>query len=699
MLPMKKLFLNLSPLKFFDDPGERHFPVILFLFILSSIAFINALNHPFMMDDKTLIFGDPLRYHPLEIFKHFLPSYQHGLSEIRDATLSAKYFRPWAHALPLAEYVLFGQRLFFYHAFNLLLLNLAAFLIYRLIAELFNDRRLAFLTAGLFTIHPINGVLVNYITAGALSLMLIFSVGSMICALKAYRSPRGDGEALALGLLAYANAMLCHETAIVLPCFLAIALAYVRPFEFKKFAGIMLPYAVLAGGYFYFRMHYASLKTTIIDSALAMNLSLADYLAAFTKLILWYAKALLTLQDIVLIKSQAIEASHAVLWLGGFALMTAGIVYGLIVSRRPAVRFGLLFLAMGFLPAAAACFFQSSAGLILEPHWLLIGSLGFFVLAAEMLNAGYGILRREWWTNAVIVMILACLAAGWNYNRLWSDQKTYAEHWSKISPSLDLPFFFLGDAFMEREQWPQARRAYVSALERSGRPFEYYYNLAGIILLGGGDLQQAKDLLLRALAVDPNSSRARVSLGMVYSALDGRDDLAEQSFKEALDFDPRSTEARTRLAQLYVGQGRISEAIEQYEAILIEAPRDQELPPAILKLYLQTPDKQKTASAAERFLKIFNDPRRLLEVAVLFAQSGDDRLAGPFFEKALQKAPRMKEIYLEAGKFLGNRNDFDGAIRIWEQGLQLYPQEKAFRELMDQAERLKNQMTAGGANP
>ena len=498
------------------------------LVVLSVIAYANALNHPFMMDDKALILSDSLQDHPLDILKHFVPSYAHGLKETCSGILNAAYFRPWAHALPLLEHVLFGPHPFYYHVFNVILLNIAAFLIYRFIIQLFNNRRLAFLTAVLFVIHPINGMLVNAITAGALSLMVIFSVGSLICAIKVYRGSRMDQAAFALGLLAYANAMLCHEVAMALPFFVAIALWYARPFAFKKFAGILLPYGMLMAGYFFFRMFHASLKTTIIDSALAMHLSSTDYLAAFAKLIVWYLKALLTLEDIVLIKSQAIDSFHAGVWLFIFVLMAAAIICVLKISRRPVMRFGLLFFTAGFLPAAAACFFQSNAGLILEPHWMLIASLGFFVIAADALDACYPLLRRKLWLTLVVVIIVTCIIAGWRYNCLWSDQAIYSRYWSSISPGLDRPWFFLGDVFVEKGQWPQARAAYLAGLQRTSRPFDYYYNLAGISLLEGKDLNQAKDWLLRALEACPSSSSARVNLGIVSSVLDGRMEILKE---------------------------------------------------------------------------------------------------------------------------------------------------------------------------
>ena len=60
------------------------------------------------------------------------------------------------------------------------------------------------------------------------------------------------------------------------------------------------------------------------------------------------------------------------------------------------------------------------------------------------------------------------------------------------------------------------------------------------------------------------------------------------------------------------------------------------------------------------------------------------------FEKALKKDPKNNEIYLELGKVFGNTGEVDRAIEIWQLGIKVDPQDGRFKDLIRQAQELKN---------
>ena len=49
-------------------------------------------------------------------------------------------------------------------------------------------------------------------------------------------------------------------------------------------------------------------------------------------------------------------------------------------------------------------------------------------------------------------------------------------------------------------------------------------------------------------------------------------------------------------------------------------------------------------------------------------------------QKALELYPNDKEIYLFTGIFYANHQDYSNAIRLWENGLKLSPNDKRFKD-------------------
>ena len=65
-------------------------------------------------------------------------------------------------------------------SFEFFLFVLAASSIYLLIGKISGNDNLAFLTGLFYLIHPINGIVVNYISASVFALQVIFMLGTIL---------------------------------------------------------------------------------------------------------------------------------------------------------------------------------------------------------------------------------------------------------------------------------------------------------------------------------------------------------------------------------------------------------------------------------------------------------------------------------------------------------------------------------------
>ena len=143
------------------------------------------------------------------------------------------YYRPLAHIVPAICYSLFGEHFWQYHLFNLILFVLASFLIYLCVYRISKDDMLAFLVSALYIIHPINGIVVNYITASVFALQVIFISASILSVLGSI--DRQDNRFLYYAsLLLMVLALLCHETSIMTPFYLGTVLVMTKCLDLKE---------------------------------------------------------------------------------------------------------------------------------------------------------------------------------------------------------------------------------------------------------------------------------------------------------------------------------------------------------------------------------------------------------------------------------------------------------------------------------
>ena len=117
-----------------------------------------------------------------------------------------------------------------------------------------------------------------------------------------------------------------------------------------------------------------------------------------------------------------------------------------------------------------------------------------------------------------------------------------------------------------------AERVYQYILTLAPRHFDALLRL-GIISMQRGLHTEALPRLDRALAVDPNSTRALFNRGTTLLALK-RYQLAHDSFSAVLRLDPKDGDAHFSLGNVELACGRLAEALACYDAALELKPGD-----------------------------------------------------------------------------------------------------------------------------
>lgn len=153
---------------------------------------------------------------------------------------------------------------------------------------------------------------------------------------------------------------------------------------------------------------------------------------------------------------------------------------------------------------------------------------------------------------------------------------------------------------------------------------------------------------------EPDNPTYRVNLGWVYFK-QGKYDLAEQEFKNALQLDPKSVQARYNMAVVYLETQRAGEAKGILEEITRDSPRYAAARSLLGYTYFQLGEYEK--SIKEYQAADFVEPGNtnvLYQIGQAYEKLGQKDKALEYYRKVLQYNPLFKEAEeaiknLEAG--------------------------------------------------
>ncbi|MBL8012630.1 MAG: tetratricopeptide repeat protein, partial [Candidatus Omnitrophica bacterium] len=540
---------------------------LLVLCLLIVCAFFNAQHGSFKMDDHDT-FKDPKIINPSYLKYNWIPEPNRYL-KVSVASEESSY-RPVTNSILAIMYQSFKNQTVYYHVISLLLLIMASSFFYGLMVLLSKEGTLAFLSAALFALHPINGLAVNYVVAYAY--VLQFAV-AMICMFSFARSLDSNRPQVTIGvsIVFYLMAMGVHETSMVLPIYLFCMAWLVGRKNFLQSFLRTLPFFVILTSYLVFRLHYASLKSGVLEKFSDFHMSVVQFLATYVKLVAWYLSQLFFPDGVVLMWACQIVEDHIYLWLLlGIALIAVGLI-GLIKFGRSLYSWAIVIFAVGFVPIMGACLFRPTTGLVMEPHWMFIAGTGFFILLAEALRQV--IAYKQW----IGIILIAFLMTGYIrlthlYNELWRDEKTYCLYWLAKVPSFKTTEFYLAYAFMLDKQYGHARHYLNSAKEGVFNDWQIYANL-GFMDSEEGRYDGAVENYKTALVFNPNAAEVYNNLALVYEEM-GKLQEAVRSNQEALSLNRMLVEPRLNLARIALVNHDFKTAEKLYQENLTIFPQE-----------------------------------------------------------------------------------------------------------------------------
>jgi tetratricopeptide (TPR) repeat protein len=203
-------------------------------------------------------------------------------------------------------------------------------------------------------------------------------------------------------------------------------------------------------------------------------------------------------------------------------------------------------------------------------------------------------------------------------------------------------------------------------------------NLLGTVRAQQGRLNEAENLLTRAIHVDPKFVPAHMNLAFLYM-LKHAPEKTILELKEVINLEPGNAEANYKLARLLLSQGQIDEAINTIEKAKAEQPSFVALLPLLGEAYLRKSNAEK---AEENYLLALaaqkDNADAILGLARVSQMRGDTKTALGYLSRARELAGDSPDLLYKLGVAALGLGVYDEAQSILEQAVKLKPDEPAY---------------------
>jgi Flp pilus assembly protein TadD len=449
-------------------------------------------------------------------------------------------YRPLLTVSLMLDALYSGQNAWGYHLTNILLHALSCCLLFYLLISLKYSARDSFISAAIFSVHPVLTQAVAWIPGRNDILLTVWVLGAFLSWIRCLEGRRNLW--LALHLISGLLAVLAKETALLLPVLL-LWFAWLRnrtafpKSAFKAAAG----WLVIGVLWLFMKMAAApGAGETTVNRLPEIVSGLLGYIGKI----------------VIPLKFAAIPVprdTSLAIGLAGVVILAAGIFAGL-KDRR-----SFLFGAGWFLLFLAPNFFSSTDYANFMEHRLYLPLIGFIIMLLELKVWGVLIKRPAIFYGSFSIALILLGVRTVAHAENFRDPKIFWEYAVKSSPSLYYVHDMQGRLFLQDGRLKEAGSAFEKAVALKG-DYPHGHNDLGVVQMSQGRYREAEIGFARALEIDPSFRDARMNLGTLYLEL-GDLDHARACFVQMLEYQPDDHQALNNLGIVYYRQNMPDSAL------------------------------------------------------------------------------------------------------------------------------------------
>ena len=510
----------------------KEFVGIIIILALALSLYSHTVRFGFVWDDEKLIEKNPYIKNPIFIPRYFITD----IFLLSFEPHQSLYYRPLLLFSFQFDYSIWGLNAAGFHLMNILLFLMFSALVYAFIKNVSNSKKIAFFTAVLFIIHPINVQTVSWISGRNEVLLTIFLLASFILFKKSLATPQPFKRIAfyLFSVLMFAFGLLSKEAAASLPLILIFYdYCFICNYKFSKLLKNLrdyIPYMLILLIYLYVRQ-------AIFEDMAGVRIRPFKVMPPVTLLILNLKSIPFYIKSILLpfpIEFQAFKMPTL------DTMDLQAIISTLIISififylfkYKPPLREEVFFLGWFIIFSVPILFI----GVLMGTRFLVLPIVGLFGFSSLFLARW---IRRKRPIKIKFIFYALLLAVIFSYG--FSSYKT-SFHWKDNQSILKL------------------------MLKRYPNDSDVHYNI-GWLCAELGDLEKAIKEYKIALALKNDHTRARFNLAHAYYNL-GRMDDAISELKMTLSQDNSMPYVHQALAVIYSNKGLYEEAVGEVKAEL-----------------------------------------------------------------------------------------------------------------------------------
>jgi len=649
----------------------------LFLFIVVVLNYGTTINNGYMIDDH-----------------HFLKGRnQSGYQSNQDffTKTDNQHFIPFYSGVNFMLFENFRDKPYVFHIINIFLFYVSCLLFFLLIVQLSNSKPIAYLATLLMLLHPVNYFPVGYKTANFVFYSAVFMELSLLLAWYAVQGSKKKIVCILMSYGFFVFALLSNHWAALLPFYLAAMLYFVKKFELRRIVIIILPYLLMDSIFLMLYVKIAGSNMDLIGRINSLDLSLFEYLATFSYIAYGYISNLFLPRNIVFMVNMPKPVEYLLFWNSMFFLwIILSFILITFVWKKSLKSLSLIWFLTGFILVFPALFSHSNMGLVFEPHWLYFSSFGFFLMVAIYLDQVRLKINKVYFGAMICGIIIFLFITTQSFNYFTKTEKRYCEFLLHYYPENRIGLTTLGNIYLNEGKYDEAMQVYNKVIELGDLKQYKELNNIGLIFKNLKKNKEAKYYFQKSLQLNPNFTIAYNNLGTVYK-IEGDLAQAEYNFKKAIRLNPKFPEPRLNLINVYIQKKDWQEAQRSLKELDFSKMKPLNQRDILIKLAVvlfKIGNVSQSSDYIEQLYSKFNTIETRLILSQEFSSLNMDVQAMSILDVALFQFPRSKEIYLLYGVILGNNENWESAIEMWEKGKIIDDKEDKFDEYIVKAKLL-----------
>jgi len=539
--------------------------IIFILILLTFFTYANTLKNNFVWDDVFFIVNN-------NYIKNlsFLPQYFYSVKTY--ANIPDYYiFRPLRTVTFAFDYKFWGLNPFGFHLNNVILHILNVLIVYFLISKLTSNQNLGFITALIFSLHPIQTEAVAWVKGRAdLLFTLFFLLGFLTFLKREEKENYSQWDSILIYFL-FSLSLLSKIMAITFPFVLIlykISLGRERNRALDKFFFFSLFFIILA---FLFSRHLVIGRTTqsayLGGGAYYTFLTMLKVFPSYLKTIIYPLNLIADYSGMKV--SRSIFEPEIRLSL----LFYLVIFFVLFLSWK---KNRLIFFALSFffLTLAPVSNIVPTMQFMAE-RFLYLPALGIFLILAFLILKGASFISSRQTTLWLLVTFLSVnlITLTINRNSVWRDELTLWQETINSAPRSYRIMENLTFTYINRGLPDKAIPLLEKLLPMSKKKYKIY-DFLGIAYYRKKEMEKARYYFEEAIKLKPDLGVAYGHLGLL-SGEEKKYNLSKEYLEKAIELDPDSSETTyyyNNLGLTFKNLGEEKQAKEMFEMALLKNP-------------------------------------------------------------------------------------------------------------------------------